>query len=239
MGLFTQPPQPQETNAAFGTAGLTSNRAYHYDVGVEREFTEHIDASLDGFYKQLDNLVEQGLGNTGSGHGLSAPRRSSATSPTSASSAGSRTRSRAATRRTTPGAPLRIFQYDETHILTVLGSYRLGRGWELGMRYRLSSGYMYTPQTATASTTRTSARTCRSRRTRPTTRACRSSTRSTCASTRRGSFPGAACKRPASSRYLDVLNIYNQGNVDGISYDYNYTHTAHGERPAHHPQPRA
>ena len=26
------------------------------------------------------------------------------------------------------------------------------------------------------------------------------------------------------SAYLDVLNVYNQGNVDGVSYDYNYTH---------------
>ena len=43
--------------------------------------------------------------------------------------------------------PLRLSQFDETHILTVLGSYRLGRGWEFGARYRLTSGYMYTPET--------------------------------------------------------------------------------------------
>jgi len=24
-----------------------------------------------------------------------------------------------------------------------------------------------------------------------------------------------------------VLNIYNQGNVDGLTYDYNYTHMAY------------
>jgi hypothetical protein len=27
--------------------------------------------------------------------------------------------------------------------------------------------------------------------------------------------------------YLDVLNVYNAANVDGISYDFNYTHTAY------------
>ena len=27
--------------------------------------------------------------------------------------------------------------------------------------------------------------------------------------------------------YLDVLNVYNQGNVDGIAYNYNYTHTVY------------
>ena len=26
--------------------------------------------------------------------------------------------------------------------------------------------------------------------------------------------------------YLDVLNVYNNGNVDGISYDYNFTRTS-------------
>jgi hypothetical protein len=26
--------------------------------------------------------------------------------------------------------------------------------------------------------------------------------------------------------YLDVLNVYNSGNVDGVAYDFNYTHTS-------------
>src|SRR5262249_40040734 len=42
-GLFMQPPQITQTNAVFGMPGLSSNRAYHYDVGVEREFTRHIE----------------------------------------------------------------------------------------------------------------------------------------------------------------------------------------------------
>ncbi|HEX3344419.1 MAG TPA: TonB-dependent receptor, partial [Polyangiaceae bacterium] len=50
VGLFTQPPQAQETNSVFGMSGLTSNRAIHYDVGVERVFTQHVEASLEGFY---------------------------------------------------------------------------------------------------------------------------------------------------------------------------------------------
>jgi outer membrane receptor protein involved in Fe transport len=38
-----------------------------------------------------------------------------------------------------------LFQYDQTHNLTVLGSYRLGRGWEFGARFRLVSGPLDTP----------------------------------------------------------------------------------------------
>ena len=218
VGLFTQPPDVSQTNAVFGTPGLVSNRAYHYDVGVERQVTDHITASLDGFYKQLDNLVEQGLGNTGSGDVIGAETllRYSPDERFFGWIAYTLSRSE---RRPSPSQPLRLFQYDETHILTVLGSYRIGRGWELGMRYRLTSGYMYTPQTYGFYDENV------------------------------GTYLPLSAYPPSSSRlplfhaldvrvdktwafpwgtvgaYLDVLNIYNQGNVDGISYDYNFTHS--------------
>ena len=96
VGIFSQPPQPQETNPVFGTPGLTDQRAIHYDVGVEHEFTRNIDASLEGFYKQLDYLVTDGRRQRRDAASSTAPRRSSATSRTRASSGGSRTRSRGA-----------------------------------------------------------------------------------------------------------------------------------------------
>src|SRR5262249_46301814 len=65
VGVYTQPPQPQETNAVFGVPGLKSNRALHYGLGVEREVTRQIDVSFEGFYKQLDDLVTQRAGNIG------------------------------------------------------------------------------------------------------------------------------------------------------------------------------
>jgi hypothetical protein len=48
-------------------------------------------------------------------------------------------------RRDSDNSPEYLFQYDQTHILTVLGSYRLGRGWEAGARFRLVSGSLVTP----------------------------------------------------------------------------------------------
>ena len=33
-------------------------------------------------------------------------------------------------------------------------------------------------------------------------------------------------KHALMSVYLDVQNVYNQGNVEGLSYNYNYTRTA-------------
>jgi hypothetical protein len=220
IGLFAQPPQPQETNAVFGMKGLTSNRALHYDVGVERVFSRNVEVSLDGFYKQLDNLVEQGLGNTGSGvvYGAETLIRYKPDERFFGWIAYTLSRS---LRRDAPGAPLRIFEFDETHILTVLGSYRIGRGWELGMRYRLSSGYMYTPNQYGFYDENVGTYVPLS------------------------AYPADNSRLPLFhsldiridktwktgwgkiGAYLDVLNVYNQGNVDGLSYDYNYTHQAY------------
>jgi hypothetical protein len=43
-------------------------------------------------------------------------------------------------RRENANAPWRPFEFDQTHILTAVGSVRLGRGWELGARFRYVTG---------------------------------------------------------------------------------------------------
>src|SRR5690606_29546320 len=48
-------------------------------------------------------------------------------------------------RRDRPGAAYRLFDYDQTHVLTALASYDLGRGFDVGARFRFSSGYPRTP----------------------------------------------------------------------------------------------
>jgi hypothetical protein len=219
-GLFTQPPTPQQTNAVFGTRGLTSNRAYQYDLGVERELTPHIEASLEGFYKQLDNLVSQGLGNTGNGviYGAETLIRYKPDEHFFGWLAYTLSRSE---RRDAPGMPLRLSQFDETHILTVLGSYRLGGGWEFGARYRLTSGYMYTP--ATYGYYDENASQYLALQSQPS------------FNSRLPLFHSLDLRVDKTwkyawgtvAAYLDVLNIYNSANVAGISYDYNSTHTSY------------
>ncbi|HLK41663.1 MAG TPA: TonB family protein [Polyangiaceae bacterium] len=220
IGAFSQPPQPQETNAVFGMSGLSDNRSIHYDVGVEHEFTKNIEASLDGFYKQLDNLVVVGRGNTGSGVVYGGETLIKYKPDDRFFGWLSYTLSRSL-RRDAPGLPLRLFQYDETHVLNVVGSYKLGRGWEFGAAFRLISGYMYTPDQygfydenigtnlALAAYPRFGSR-----------------------------LPlfqtlnlrvDKIWKRPWGTidAFLDVINVYNAGNVDGIGYDYNFTHTTY------------
>ena len=50
-------------------------------------------------------------------------------------------------RKDGPDEPEQLFNFDQTHILTALGSYRLGSGWEIGARFRYVSGSLTTPQT--------------------------------------------------------------------------------------------
>ena len=38
-----------------------------------------------------------------------------------------------------------LTDWDQTHIMTALGSVRLGRGWEFGARFQYASGMPYTP----------------------------------------------------------------------------------------------
>jgi hypothetical protein len=218
-GLFTEPPSPQQTNPVFGTANLTSERAYHYDIGIEREFTRYIEGSFEGFYKQLDYLVRQGFGNTGTGSVIGGELLLRYKPDERFFGWLAYTLSRSV-RRDAPGMPLYLSQFDETHVLTVIGSYRLGGGWEFGARYRLTSGYMYTPNTYGYYDENF------------------------------GAYQALISQPPFNSRlplfhsldlrvdkawkyrwgtvsaYLDVLNVYNNANVAAISYDYNFTHTS-------------
>jgi TonB family protein len=219
VGLFSQPPQPQETNAVFGTPGLVSNRVYQYALGVERELGRQVNASIEGFYKQLDHIVVQGLGNTGSGviYGGEALLRYNPDAHFFGWATYTLSRS---TLREAPGMPLELSTYDETHVLTVLGSYRLGRGWEFGARYRLTSGFLYTPEQYGFYDENVGAY------------------------VPMLAYPQNASRLPLFhsldlrvdktwrfrwgklGAYLEVWNVYNNANADGMSYDFNQTHTS-------------
>jgi TonB family protein len=152
-GTFYQPPQPQETDTVFGSAGLRSNRSLHYSIGAEQEITRNIDLGVEGYYKDLTKLVsrvptERGneYFNSGSGYiaGMELLLRYKADKKFFGWIAYTLSRSM---RRGVDAEGLQQFQYDQPHILTALGSYKLGKGWEVGARFRFVSGSLYTPCT--------------------------------------------------------------------------------------------
>jgi hypothetical protein len=48
-------------------------------------------------------------------------------------------------RKDAPNLDWRLFDYDQTHVFTALGSYDLGAGFEFGLRFRYATGYPRTP----------------------------------------------------------------------------------------------
>ncbi|MEO6420844.1 MAG: carboxypeptidase regulatory-like domain-containing protein, partial [Polyangiaceae bacterium] len=215
-GVFYQPPQPVETNAVFGQPGLHSNRAIHYDVGVEQEITHNVNISVEGFYKQFDHLVVPRLGNQGRGHAYGIETLLRYTPDARFFGWVAYTISRSV-RQDTASSPVNLIQFDQTHILTVLGSYRLGRGWEFGGRFRLVSGSLYTPN-AYGFTDENAA-----------------------ANLPLQSYPPLGERLPMFHQldirldktwtfkswkfgfYADIQNVYNRANAEGVSYNYNNT----------------
>jgi TonB family protein len=216
VGVYYQPPQPIETDPVFGQGGLASNRSVAYDVGFEQDFTRQVDLSTDVFYKSLDRLVTQGAGNSGDGFAYGAewllkykpdPRFFGWVAYMISRSE----------RRALPTDELQLFRFDQTHVLTVLGSYKLGHGWQLGARFRLVSGNLYEPTgygafDATAGTSLSVQA--------PPQMSVRLPLFEQLDLRVDKTWTFAAWKL---TTYLDVQNVYNRPNAEGVSYNYNST----------------
>jgi hypothetical protein len=216
VGIYDQPPTPLQTAPAYGQLGLSSNRSVHYDLGVEQELTSKIDLSVDGFYKSFSNQVVAGTGNSGSGDAYGAEvflrYRDDGRFFGWLSYTLSKSR-----RRSLPGDALSLFQYDQTQALTLVGSYKLGNGWQLGARFRLSSGFLYTPSTFGALDAAAGSQ------------------------MPADGYPPFGQRLPLFQQldlrldktwnfagwkltgYLDIQNVYIAPNPQGISYNYNFT----------------
>lgn len=238
LGFFHQPPQFQEALPPLGSTGLKSNRAIHYALGLEQELSRRIEGSVEGFYKQLDSAVigspsvtgaALDYTNIGKGYVIGSEVLLKYKPDERFFGWIAYTLSRSA-RIFRPGEEERLIQYDQTHILTVLGSYRLGHGWEFGARFRLVSGNLITPSVCDKAA-------------------------SDCDPNRTGSLFHAPSgvytpipfgspfseRLPAFhqldirvdkrwkftnwqlSAYLDVQNVYNHANSEGLQYNFNFT----------------
>ena len=151
-GVFRQPPEYQETDPVFGTPGVDSNRSIHYSVGVEQEITEHLELGVEGYYKDMQNLVSRGVSatgdyeynNEGSGYviGLETLFKYKPDKRFFGWLAYTLSRS---IRQNGPDDDEYLMQFDQTHVFTILGNYRLGHGWEVGARWRYVSGPLTSP----------------------------------------------------------------------------------------------
>ncbi|HSQ64827.1 MAG TPA: TonB family protein [Polyangiaceae bacterium] len=154
LGLYAQPPQVNETDPIFGTPGLRANQATQVSVGIEQEALRHLEISVEPFYKRLFDLVTQRpdasqpsgfrYDNEGTGFAYGAEFLIKYKPDRHFSGWIAYTISRSE-RRDLPELPLRLFEYDQTHVLSALGTYRFGTGWSVGARVRYVTGNPYTP----------------------------------------------------------------------------------------------
>jgi TonB family protein len=226
VGVFDQPPQFQETNSVLGTPGLYSNRAIHYSVGLEQELSQHVEVSVEGFYKDLTNLVESTAtvggytyNNLGSGYviGLETLIKYKPDKHFFGWIAYTLSRS---VRQNGPNDPEYLFHYDQTHNLTVLGSYRMGRGWEFGARFRIVSGSLVTPvlsSPALPAVFAADAGAYTPLQGHPDSERLPLFHQLDLRVDKRWQF-----KDWRFSAYLDVQNVYNNEAVEGVVYNYNY-----------------
>ena len=166
-GIYHQAPAPEDLSAIFGNPNLTLSAANHVLGGASYGITEALTVEAVGFYS-VSGLnaweVGQGSGNSGlsSRSQLPTPLLAQAlVSEGSGRSFGGRILLREALvkgffgwasyslirseRQDHPDAPVRLFDYDQTHVFTVVASYEPGLGFEVGARFRYASGFPRTP----------------------------------------------------------------------------------------------
>jgi TonB family protein len=221
VGLFSQEPQYYENLQTIGNPDVNLAHALHLSLGAEQKFGKTAQVGAEVFHKRLwDRVVATEGGapprfiNDGSGriYGL---ELSSVVRPGPGSFAYlAYTLSRS--ERRDRNEPWRLFDYDQTHNLIVAATQQLGRGWEVGARFRLVSGNPSTPVVNAVYDART---------------AVYQPVFGDVNSDREPVFHqldllGQKTWRFADwslSAYLDVQNAYNASVRDGTEYSYDYS----------------
>ena len=229
VGLFHQAPDGSQSDGEYGNPNLDLIGAVHYSVGVEQNITENIEIGLEGFYKDIfdlvvasnevverdGELVPERYNNDGEGsvYGLELMIKHQPTDRFFGWVAYTLMKSK---RIDHPGWDERLFDYDQTHILTVVASVVLGRGWEAGVRFRLVTGNPNTPVVGTVYDADSDIYWPMYGETN---------------STRLPMFhqldvrvdKNWQFKHVKFGVYIDVQNVYNNKNVEGYAYSYDYS----------------
>ena len=221
VGFYSQAPQYWQALKVVGNPRIEPYRALQTSVGFEARSGSTLKFGAEGFYKWLDNRivgtqggVEPHFINDGEGR-IYGAEISTAYRP-GPDSFGFLAYTLSRSERRDGDGPYRLFDHDQTHILSLAIGQNLGRGWNVGGRFRFVSG---DPTTAVVGSV---------------------------FDARAGIYvptygPVNAERDPAFQQldlrvekkftigagglsvYLDVLNVYNAKNAQGYRYSYDYS----------------
>ena len=154
VGIYHQPPLPDDLSTVFGNPQMGLSRAWHAVLGSSFKLSKPVSVEITGFLvKQSDlatrsplpsplaqqALIQDGLGRA---YGTQFLIRHDMTNHLFGWLSYTIMRSE----RTDGGSRnWRLFDFDQTHVFTALASYDLGRGFEVGSRIRYATGYPRTP----------------------------------------------------------------------------------------------
>ena len=226
FGIYQQPPTPAQQDKTLGTPSLDVVRSLQGSFGVEQRLRDGITMDLVGFYKSLDRVVSVNPAinfdtratpytNSAEGriYGVELSLKAQVTPTLQFYVAYTFQRS---LRTDRPGLAERPFDFDQPHILTLLGSWEIGRGWRTSFRFRLVSGNPADPVLGAVYDNRTDTYV-------PLYGAPNSGRLNTFHQLDLRVDKTWTFERWKLSLYLDVQNAYNQGNQEGITYSYDYS----------------
>lgn len=144
-GLYTQSPPAYELKK---NIQLRSRQSRAWGIGISGTFSSGDFWSLEGYRKQLSNLMTiDSVGNftsdgegSATGYELYVQRKSG----DSFIGWGSVTYS-IAKRKEQTAEEVTLFDYDQTYMVTAVGQYRPSKKWKLSLRFRYATGRPYTP----------------------------------------------------------------------------------------------
>jgi TonB family protein len=153
-GIYGQPPDPQDMSPVFGNPTVGLSRAAHLSGGLSYKLRPTLTFEAVGFYKRLWDLVSRNELSTppvgdsltqdeiGRIYGAQALLRQELVHGFFGWISYSWSRSE---RRNHPDTDWRLFDFDQTSVFSVIASYQLGHGWDVGTRFRYTTGFPRTP----------------------------------------------------------------------------------------------
>ncbi|MBW2734785.1 MAG: TonB-dependent receptor [Deltaproteobacteria bacterium] len=158
-GMYSLSPPPNQANAVLGNPNLVLEHAAHFSVGVERQlwidalkldlqlyYLRRYDLTIRSDVVQIADGIVRQLRYQNEGEGFSTGLELMLKHEVTRHFYGwvAYTLALSKAQREPDGEMVR-FPFDQRHILTTVASFRFGRGWELGVRFRLVSGRPETP----------------------------------------------------------------------------------------------
>lgn len=234
-GLFAQEPTFEEVDEDFGNPGLDAERAWHFSAGAEYKVRPWLTLDATAFYKLMDSLVSptdevivgadgavrpKVYDNGGEGRviGLELQARHDFSHNLTGFLAYTLSR---AERKDSGSDDYRLFDFDQTHILTVVAAYVLPRNWQIGARLRMISGNPNTPVVGSVYDAG----------------ADRYDPVYGATNTARDAFFHQLDVRIDKrwifqswnlNAYIDIQNIYNKQNAEGREYNFDYSESKAG-----------